>query len=55
MLDEAHAEQAERSRSAQDQTKAEQRAAAEAAEVRRLREQLIREHPELAAYAQQQT
>uniref|UniRef100_UPI002F90A24F hypothetical protein n=1 Tax=Streptomyces sp. NBC_01001 TaxID=2903713 RepID=UPI002F90A24F len=55
MLDEAHAEHAERSRSAQDQTKAEQRAATEAEEVRRLREQLIREHPELAAYAQQQS
>ncbi|MFD7838863.1 hypothetical protein [Streptomyces sp. NPDC059761] len=55
MLDEAHAEHAERSRSAQDQTVAEQYAAAEDEEVRRLREQLISKHPELVAYAQQQT
>ncbi|MGW8779827.1 helix-turn-helix domain-containing protein [Streptomyces sp. NPDC055796] len=55
MLNDAHAEHTERSRSARDQAEAEQRAAAEAEEVRRLREQLRREHPELAAYAQQQT
>ncbi|KPH98715.1 hypothetical protein OV450_5586 [Actinobacteria bacterium OV450] len=55
MLNEVHAEHTERSRSAQDQTVAEQYAAAEDEEVRRLREQLIWEHPELAANAQQQS
>ncbi|MGW2996731.1 hypothetical protein ACWDA9_35165 [Streptomyces sp. NPDC001193] len=55
MLNDAHVEHTERSHSARDQAEAEQRAAAEAEEVRRLREQLRQEHPELAAYAQQQT
>ncbi|MFB6807932.1 hypothetical protein [Streptomyces sp. NPDC056387] len=55
MLDEAHTEHTERSRTAQNQTEPEQRAAAEDKEVRRLREQLISKHPELAAYTQQQT
>ncbi|MFE2475312.1 hypothetical protein [Streptomyces sp. NPDC059389] len=55
MLNDAHAEHTERSRSARDQAEAEQHAADQAEEIRRLREQLRREHPELAAYAQQQT
>ncbi|MFD8984642.1 hypothetical protein [Streptomyces sp. NPDC059564] len=54
MLDDAHTEHAEKSRTAQDQAEAERRAAAAAQETHRLREQLLREHPELAPYAQQQ-
>ncbi|WP_405959388.1 hypothetical protein OG239_00280 [Streptomyces sp. NBC_00868] len=55
MLDNAYTEHAERTRTAQDQAEAEQQATADAKEVRRLREQLLRKHPELAAYAQQHT
>ncbi|MFI8281318.1 hypothetical protein ACIGBH_42065 [Streptomyces sp. NPDC085929] len=54
-LDDACTEDAERTRSAQEQAEAEQHAADDAEETRRLREQLIREHPELAAYAQLST
>ncbi|WP_254211705.1 hypothetical protein [Streptomyces sp. ADI95-16] len=55
MLDEAYAEHAERSKTAQERTEAQRKAAADAAQVRMLREQLLREHPELGAYAQEQT
>lgn len=55
MLDEAYVEHAERTRTAHEQAETERHAAADAEETRRLREQLIREHPELAAYTQQQT
>lgn len=55
MLDDAYTQHAEQTRTAEDQAEAEQLAAADAEEVRRLREQLLREHPELAAYTQQHT
>lgn len=55
LLDDAYTEHAEKSRTAQDQAEAERHAAATAQETHRLRKQLLREHPELAPYAQQQT
>ncbi|MEU8943469.1 hypothetical protein AB0C97_36355 [Streptomyces goshikiensis] len=55
MLDEAYTEHAERGRTAQEQAEAQRQAEADAEQVRILREQLLREHPELAAYAQEQT
>lgn len=55
MLDDAYTQYAEQTRTDQDQAEAEHLAAADAEEVRRLREQLLREHPELAAYTQQHT
>ncbi|MFF9011006.1 hypothetical protein ACF087_35175 [Streptomyces goshikiensis] len=51
MLRDAYAEQAEREAARDAAVRARRAAAAE--ETRRLREQLAREHPELAAYAQQ--
>ncbi|MFG2716218.1 hypothetical protein ACGFX2_37660 [Streptomyces goshikiensis] len=54
-LDEAYAEQTERGRTAQERAEAQRQAEADAEQVRILREQLLREHPELAAYAQGQT
>ncbi|MFE2553614.1 hypothetical protein ACFXGI_34540 [Streptomyces sp. NPDC059355] len=51
MVDDAYAEHAEREVAKDAVFRA--RRAAEAEETRRLREQLAREHPELAAYAQQ--
>ncbi|MFG2623297.1 hypothetical protein ACGFXC_37395 [Streptomyces sp. NPDC048507] len=51
LLDDAYAEDAERDAVRNAAVRA--RRAAEAEETRRLREQLAREHPELAAYAQQ--
>lgn len=50
MLDDAYAEHAEREAAKSAAVRA--RRAAEAEETRRLREQLAREHPELAVYAQ---
>ncbi|MFD9469875.1 hypothetical protein [Streptomyces goshikiensis] len=55
MLDQAHVEHAERSRTAQEQAEAQRQAEADAEQVRILRQQLLREYPELAAYAQGQT
>ncbi len=54
MLDEAYTEHAERGRTAQELAEAQRQAEADAEQVRILREQLLREHPELAAYAQGQ-
>ncbi|MCX4546916.1 hypothetical protein [Streptomyces sp. NBC_01565] len=54
MLDEAYAEHAERGKTAQEQAEADRQTAADAAQVRILREQLLRKHPELAAYVQEQ-
>ncbi|WP_371681591.1 hypothetical protein [Streptomyces sp. NBC_01276] len=51
LLDDAYAEDAEREAAKDAAVRA--RRAAEAEETRRLREQWAREHPELAAYAQQ--
>ncbi|MGW1770072.1 hypothetical protein ACWCQL_39270, partial [Streptomyces sp. NPDC002073] len=53
LLDDAHAEHARRGRTAHEQAEAHRQAAAEAEEVRGLRAQLLREHPELALYAQE--
>lgn len=53
MLDDAYTQHAQHTRTAEDQAEAERHAAAEAEEVRRLREQLLRQHPELAPYTQQ--
>ncbi|MFD9411573.1 helix-turn-helix domain-containing protein [Streptomyces sp. NPDC059989] len=55
LLDDAYAEHAERNRTAQEQDEADRQADADAQQVRHLREQLLRQHPELAAYAQQHT
>ncbi|MFD4924238.1 hypothetical protein ACFWNE_23460 [Streptomyces goshikiensis] len=55
MLDEAYTEHAERGRTARELAEAQRQAEADAEQVRILREQLLREHPELAAYAQEQT
>ncbi|MFD7560221.1 hypothetical protein ACFV9E_37695 [Streptomyces sp. NPDC059835] len=55
MLEDAYTEHAQRTQTAQERTEAERRAAADAAQVRLLRQQLLREHPELAAYAQDET
>ncbi|MGW1769581.1 hypothetical protein ACWCQL_36755 [Streptomyces sp. NPDC002073] len=55
LLDDAHAEHARRGRTALEQVEADRRAAVEAEEVRGLRAQLLREYPELALYAQEQT
>lgn len=52
MHDDTHTEHSEQTPTTQESEKAEQQAATDAQEVRRLREQLLREHPELAAYAQ---
>ncbi|MEU9146581.1 helix-turn-helix domain-containing protein [Streptomyces sp. NPDC048349] len=52
MLDDAYTEHAHHTRTAEDRAEAERHAAAEAEEVQRLREQLLRAHPELAAYVQ---
>ncbi|MGW1770057.1 hypothetical protein ACWCQL_39195 [Streptomyces sp. NPDC002073] len=54
LVDDAYAEHAQRRRTAQEQAQAHRQAVAEAAHVRALREQLLREHPELASYAQEQ-
>ncbi|MFI6006813.1 hypothetical protein ACIA98_41885 [Streptomyces sp. NPDC051366] len=53
MLDEAYEEHVERQWSQAELAERDRQRAAEAEETRRLREQLAREHPELAAYAQQ--
>ncbi|MFE2170507.1 hypothetical protein ACFXB3_36415 [Streptomyces sp. NPDC059447] len=55
MLEDAYTEHAQRTQTAQERTEAERRAAADAAQVRLLRQQLLHEHPELAAYAQDET
>ncbi|MFD9728765.1 hypothetical protein [Streptomyces sp. NPDC059072] len=55
MLEDAYAEHAQRARTVQERTEAGRRAAADAAQVRLLRQRLLREHPELAAYAQDET
>ncbi|MGW2585411.1 hypothetical protein ACWCYZ_29535 [Streptomyces virginiae] len=53
MVEEAYEEHVERRRSEVERAERERRRAAQAEETRLLREQMAREHPELAAYAQQ--
>ncbi|MEV7835373.1 hypothetical protein AB0P12_32835 [Streptomyces subrutilus] len=52
MVEDAYEEHEERQRSEADRAERERRRAAQAEETRRLREQMAREHPELAVYAQ---
>ncbi|WP_164495656.1 hypothetical protein [Streptomyces sp. ADI95-16] len=55
MLDEAYTDHEERGRTAQELAEAQRQADSDAEQVRILREQLLREHPELEAYVQGQT
>ncbi|MEV7525870.1 hypothetical protein [Streptomyces sp. NPDC091371] len=55
MVDDAYTEHALRTQTAQERMEAERRAAADADQVRLLRQQLLLEHPELAAYVQDET
>ncbi|GLW03677.1 hypothetical protein Slala05_73070 [Streptomyces lavendulae subsp. lavendulae] len=54
MLNDAYTQHAEYTRTEQDHEETKQRAAATAAETHRLRQQLLRQHPELAPYTQHQ-
>ncbi|MCB5170141.1 hypothetical protein LG634_35745 [Streptomyces bambusae] len=54
MLEAAYTEHDQRSQTAEQQAAAQRLAAAEAKQVHLLREQLVSQHPELAAYAHKQ-